>query len=232
LPTAVVVIESAEFCPTAVGLPPHPASPARITPTNSTRFMPISLIGEDRHPIRQRGQGGTCPAGRATLTPVTFKRSFPPVVDAQTRLLICGSLPGDRSLAAQRYYAHPQNQFWRLLSPVVGCNLAALDYDDRLAALLDAHIGLWDVVATATRTGSSDAAIRDHAPNDLERLAATLPELRAIAFNGGTAYKIGLRQMNQPARRYDLLSLPSSSPLHTIGIQAKQEVWTALRDYL
>ena len=169
---------------------------------------------------------------RATLTPVTLKRSFPPVVDARTRLLICGSLPGDRSLAAQRYYAHPQNQFWRLLSPVVGRDLAALDYDDRIAALLDAHIGLWDVVATASRTGSSDAAIRDHAPNDLDRLAATLPRLRAIAFNGGTAFKIGAQLMNEHARRYDLIPLPSSSPLHTIGIAAKQVAWTALREYL
>jgi hypoxanthine-DNA glycosylase len=161
-----------------------------------------------------------------------LKRSFPPVVDARTRLLICGSLPGDRSLAAQRYYAHPQNQFWRLLSPVVGRDLPALAYEDRLAALLNAHIGLWDVVATATRTGSSDAAIRDHAPNDLERLAATLPQLRAIAFNGGTAHKIGVRLMGEHALRYDLIALPSSSPLHTIGIVAKQDAWAALRDYL
>jgi hypoxanthine-DNA glycosylase len=163
---------------------------------------------------------------------VTLKRSFPPVVDTRTRILICGSLPGDRSLAAQRYYAHPQNQFWRLLSPVVGHDLAALDYDDRLATLLDAHIGLWDVVATATRTGSSDAAIRDHASNDLEQLAATLPQLRAIAFNGGTAHKIGLRLMDEHAQRYELIALPSSSPLHTIGIAAKQGAWTALRTYL
>jgi hypothetical protein len=69
LPTAVVVIESAEFCPTAAGLPPHPASVVRITPTNSTRFMPISLIGDNRHPIRQRGQGATRLVTRATVPP-------------------------------------------------------------------------------------------------------------------------------------------------------------------
>jgi hypoxanthine-DNA glycosylase len=163
---------------------------------------------------------------------VTLKRSFPPVVDARTRLLICGSLPGDRSLAAQRYYAHPQNQFWRLLSPVIGRDLAALDYEDRLAALLDAHIGLWDVVATASRAGSSDAAIRDHAPNDLEQLAVTLPDLRAIAFNGGTASRIGMRLMHEHVDRYGLIALPSSSPLHTIGIAAKQAAWAGLRQYL
>ena len=158
---------------------------------------------------------------------MTVKRSFPPVADARTRLLICGSLPGDRSLAAGRYYAHPQNQFWRLLSPVVELDLVALDYDRRLAALLDARIGLWDVVASATRPGSSDAAIRNHAANDLPALAATLPDLRAIAFNGGTAWRLGARAM-AGVDRYALIALPSSSPLHTVGVATKQPTWSAL----
>jgi len=162
---------------------------------------------------------------------VTIKRSFAPVADARTRLLICGSLPGDASLAAGRYYAHPQNQFWRLLSPAAGVDLAALDYDARLAALIAARIGLWDVVASATRAGSTDAAIRDHAANDLPALAATLPDLRAIAFNGGAAWKLGSRQM-AGIDRYALIPLPSSSPLHTVGIAAKQAAWSALISFL
>lgn len=163
---------------------------------------------------------------------MTLKRSFAPVVDTRTRLLICGSLPGDRSLAAGRYYAHPQNQFWRLLSPVAGVDLPALDYDARLAALLAARIGLWDVVASATRPGSNDAAIRDHAANDLPALAATLPDLRAIAFNGGTAAAIGIRQMKAAGAGLQLIALPSSSPLHTVGVAAKQAEWSACREWL
>jgi len=154
------------------------------------------------------------------------KRSFPPVVDAATRLLICGSLPGDRSLAAGRYYAHPQNQFWRLLAPVAGVDLPALDYEDRLAALLRAHIGLWDVVAAADRAGSSDAAIRDHRPNDLAALVAGLPDVRAVAFNGGTAHRLGVKALAGSDR--PLIALPSSSPLHTVGLAAKQPAWNAL----
>lgn len=163
---------------------------------------------------------------------MTVKRSFPPVVDARTRLLVCGSLPGDRSLAAGRYYANPQNQFWRLLSPVAARDLEAMDYEERLAALLDAYIGLWDVVASAKRSGSTDAAIRDHAPNDLAALAATLPGLRAIAFNGAAAHRIGMRIMHDNAGAYALIALPSSSPLHTIGIEAKRPAWNELRAYL
>ena len=121
------------------------------------------------------------------------KSSFAPVVDAGTRLLLCGSLPGDASLAAARYYAHPQNQFWRLMAPVVDVDLPAMPYDARLDALLAGGVGLWDVVGSASRAGSTDAAIRDVADNDLVALAASLPRLRAVAFNGGTALTRGRR---------------------------------------
>lgn len=160
------------------------------------------------------------------------KQSFPPVVDARVRLLVLGSLPGERSLAERRYYAHPQNQFWRLISPAAGRDLAALDYDTRLAALLDAHIGLWDVVASAHRTGSADATLRDVEGHDIVALAATLPELRGIAFNGGTALRHGLRRLGAMAERWTIIGLPSSSPLHTIGLAAKLPAWEALRTLL
>ncbi len=157
------------------------------------------------------------------------KHSFPPVVDSHTRLLVLGSLPGERSLAEQRYYAHPQNQFWRLISPAAGRDLSALPYPDRLAALLDAHIGLWDVVASARRTGSTDAALRDVEGHDIAALAATLPDLRAIAFNGGTAFRTGSKQLGTAAGNYAVIALPSSSPLHTIGFEKKLPQWQALR---
>ena len=164
---------------------------------------------------------------------VTLKRSFPPVVDAATRVLVLGSLPGDASLRAHRYYAHPANQFWQLLSRPAGVDLPALAYEEQLAALLARGIGLWDVIAQATRPGSSDAAIRDVTGNDLPGLVAQLPALRAIAFNGGTALRIGLRALRPAAaQRWAVLPLPSSSPLHTVGLSAKQPAWDAITIHL
>jgi len=156
------------------------------------------------------------------------KASFPPVVDLSTRVLILGSLPGDASLVAGRYYAHPQNQFWRLLSPMVGVDLPALEYDGRLLALKAAGIGLWDVVQSASRPGSSDAAIRDATANDVAALIATLPKLRLVAFNGGTAWKAGRGLVTG----VETLALPSSSPLHTVGVAAKQTAWDAIAAHL
>ncbi|ALK31558.1 DNA-deoxyinosine glycosylase [Burkholderia plantarii] len=145
---------------------------------------------------------------------MTLKRSFAPVVDAHTRVLILGSLPGEVSLAQSQYYAHPQNRFWRLLGDVLGIELAALDYASRLDTLLRHRVGLWDVVAEATRIGSLDSRIRDHASNDLVALVDTLPNLTTIAFNGGTAAKLGTRALGERGARYRLLRLPSSSPAY------------------
>ena len=159
-------------------------------------------------------------------------RCFPPVTRPDTRVLVLGSLPGALSLKAQRYYAHPQNLFWRLMSAVTGRDLVPLGYEERLEALLDAKVGLWDTVAAASREGSLDAAIRLHAASDLAALVETLPELRAIGFNGATSAKIGRRQLG-PAPGLALLDLPSSSPAYaSLGFEKKREAWLKLAAYL
>jgi hypoxanthine-DNA glycosylase len=159
------------------------------------------------------------------------KRSFPPVADARTRLLILGSLPGEESLARRQYYANPRNHFWRLIGAVIGKDLVALPYGARLEALLAAGIGLWDTVGAATRRGSLDGAIRGHFANDLAALAATLPDLRAVAFNGGKAAALGRPQL---AGRPDLalIPLPSSSPAYTLAFEEKLAAWRELEPYL
>lgn len=163
---------------------------------------------------------------------MTRKASFAPIVRPDTRLLLLGSLPGEASLRAERYYAHPQNQFWRLVGPVIGReDLHQLDYAARLELLGEAGVGLWDVVADALRAGSLDGAIRDHRPNDLRRLIGTLPALRAIGFNGGTAARIG-RRLIGGSGGIPLLDLPSSSPAYTLSFTEKRRIWAQLAEFL
>jgi len=158
------------------------------------------------------------------------KRSFPPVVDERCRLLVLGSLPGEESLARSRYYANPRNQFWRLIGSVIGRELEPLDYEARLAALLEAGVGLWDTVGSASRRGSLDGAIRDVAANPLAPLVANLPALRAVAFNGGRSAALGAAQLTGSGLA--LVALPSSSPAYTLPFAAKCERWLQLRDFL
>ena len=159
-----------------------------------------------------------------------MEHCFPPVVAPDTRLLVLGSLPGAVSLAKQRYYAHPQNQFWRLIGAVIERDLVELPYEERLAALRESRVGLWDTVAAATRRGSLDSDIRLHEASDVARLTETLPELRAIAFNGGTAARIGRRQIGETG--IELIDLPSSSPAFTRAFESKLEAWLKLRAFL
>ena len=160
----------------------------------------------------------------------SIKRSFAPVADANTRLLVLGSLPGEQSLAHGRYYAHPQNQFWRLMGAVIEADLTALDYPERLSSLLGAGVGLWDSVGSAERNGSLDAAIRGHRANPLAELASRLPKLRAVGFNGGTSARIGMKELG--GTELALVPLPSSSPAYTLSFETKREAWLALRRFL
>ena len=166
-----------------------------------------------------------------TARGTAIDQAFDLVANTHCRRLLLGSFPGALSFRDRQYYANPRNQFWQLLSPVVGIDLVPLGYADRLATLLAHGIGLWDVVATARRAGSLDSALRDVAPRALHSAAAGLPDLRAMAFNGATTFKIGQRQMAK-CPKIKCLLLPSSSPAHTISPGAKGEQWRHLASYL
>jgi len=158
---------------------------------------------------------------------MTVKRSMSPVGSSDARLLILGSLPGEASLAAQRYYAHPQNQFWRLLGNALDEDLACLGYDERLERLASRGVALWDVVAEARRAGSLDGAIRQAVANPLVDYVASHPDLKAVAFNGKTAARLG-RLAIGGCERFELIDLPSSSPAYTLPFEEKARQWSVL----
>jgi double-stranded uracil-DNA glycosylase len=147
-------------------------------------------------------------------------------------LFVLGSLPGDASLAARHYYAHRTNQFWRLLGSAIGEELQALSYEQRLDRLAERRIGLWDVIASAARSGSLDQAIRLAEHNRVEQLLSEFPDLRAIAFNGATAAGIGRKLIGQPPPQLTLIDLPSSSAANTRPFAEKAHSWAALRDFI
>lgn len=138
-------------------------------------------------------------------------QGLPPVWRADTEVVVLGSFPGAASLAAAQYYAHPRNQFWRLLEQVLGEPLAALPYEARLERVLGHRVGIWDVLAACRREGSLDAAIREATPNDFEWLRAHAPRLRKLCFNGKTAGRFAPKLA---AAGYATLVMPSSSPAH------------------
>jgi len=160
------------------------------------------------------------------------KQSFAPVVNQDTKLLILGSLPGEKSLLQNQYYGNSQNRFWLLMSEVLGVELVALNYPTRLQTLLSSGVGLWDVISEAHREGSLDSNIRDQTNNDLISLLNALPQLTTIAFNGGTAARIGLKVLGSYSERYRIIQLPSSSSAYTLAYARKLAAWRALQEQL
>ena len=163
---------------------------------------------------------------------MSVKAGLPPIARSDARLFVLGSLPGDASLAARRYYAHPTNQFWRLLGSAMGEDLQSLDYEKRLERLALRRIGLWDVIASAARRGSLDQAIRLAEHNQIEHLLTEFPDLIAIAFNGAIAAGIGRRLIGSVAPRIALIELPSSSASNTRPFEEKAAAWAQLSEFV
>lgn len=153
-----------------------------------------------------------------------------PVVGPQTQLLVLGSFPSQASLAAQQYYAHPQNQFWRLLQALWPQHPQPQDYAGRCAWLLARGLGLWDVYNSCERQGSLDAAIRRPQVNDFAALRARCPQLRALAHNGGESFRhagTALAALSLPGTApLQALKLPSTSPANASwSFARKQQAW-------
>jgi hypoxanthine-DNA glycosylase len=151
------------------------------------------------------------------------------VLARDTRVLILGSFPGEASLAAQQYYAHPRNHFWPLVGALVDAPLAAMTYRRRLATLRAHGIGLWDVIVACERRGSLDGAIRNAEHGEIERARHVARALALVCFNGRTAARA------EPAWReagYRTLVLPSSSPAYTRPFDEKLDAWRAISAFL
>lgn len=144
------------------------------------------------------------------------------MLDKRTRVLILGSFPSAVSLQAGQYYAHKQNQFWKILSVILARPLLEMPYAERWAPLLTAGIGVWDVYASCEREGSLDSEIRQAVENDFSQLKQIAPALAQICFNGKTAARL---QRKFAQMGYAVKSLPSTSPAYTLSFEAKCAAW-------
>ena len=157
------------------------------------------------------------------------RRGLPPVLAADARVLILGSFPGEASLAARQYYAHPRNHFWPILGALLDEPLVTLDYAARLARVRAHRVAIWDTIVACERRGSLDAAIRNAERGEIARVRRAAHGLRAVAFNGGTAARAAPAWA---AAGYATLVLPSTSPAYTRPFADKLAAWTVLRAWL
>lgn len=160
--------------------------------------------------------------------------SFPPVIDARSRLLVLGSMPGAASLRMHQYYGNPRNFFWPILYALFADRQPDAEYDKRLAFALANGVALWDAISACEREGSLDADIRDAVPNDIPALLREFPQIAAVVCNGGKSYAELLKHHGQTPELAErkVLRLPSTSPVPTPryrGLQDRLEAWRVIR---
>ncbi len=156
---------------------------------------------------------------------------FPCLADSTARVLILGSMPSQKSLAADQYYAHPQNAFWPIMAELLDLD-SGLEYEQRLARLRENHVALWDVAYQCIRPGSMDHAIKLESvvANDFVSLFNAHRHICAIFFNGRKAEEL-FRKLVQPElpEKYQHIKqhlLPSTSPAHAgLSRTQKLEAW-------
>lgn len=168
-------------------------------------------------------------------------QGLPPLVDAQTRVLVLGSFPGVASLQAQQYYGHPRNHFWPIMVGVLNGFLGStacsdlvcsyqkclstvpVGYAQRCGWLLAHGVGLWDVYASCERQGSLDTAIRQPQVNDFAHILALCPRLQLMAHNGGESFK---HARHTQALGVPVVKLPSTSPANASwSFERKLAAW-------
>jgi hypoxanthine-DNA glycosylase len=156
-------------------------------------------------------------------------RSFAPIAGRNARVLILGSMPGQASLAAGRYYAHPQNAFWRIASELLRIDPQAR-YAARVKALKSSRVAVWDVLHSCVRQGSLDTMIEQEVANDFAAFFRTHRGITHVFFNGAKA-EASFKRHVLPEMKVKLrfTRLPSTSPAHaSLPFRRKLAAWRAI----
>ncbi|OAB26414.1 G/U mismatch-specific uracil-DNA glycosylase [Flavobacterium fryxellicola] len=152
--------------------------------------------------------------------------SFPPFVNAQTEILILGTMPGITSLEKQQYYAHQRNLFWKIMYTILKKVPISEIFEEKIALLQQHKIGLWDVLENCERQGSLDVNIKNHKENDFEMLFKEFPSISKIIFNGKESHKYFFKKFGQ-IEDITYYVMPSTSPAHTMTFENKLQLWSA-----
>jgi double-stranded uracil-DNA glycosylase len=162
---------------------------------------------------------------------------FPPVSDGRARVLILGSLPGQRSLQLRQYYGQPRNAFWEIMGRLFNAG-PELPYAERTRRLVDSSVALWDVCAAAHRPGSLDSSISRASvvTNAFADFLGAHRRIGLICFNGSTAAALYsssvLPDLPEAFRGIPVAALPSTSPAHaSMSFEQKLSRWSVVRDH-
>ena len=148
---------------------------------------------------------------------------FPPLYDANSEILILGSLPSVKSREQMFFYGHPQNRFWKVMSAVLGEALPTT-IEQKKQMLLKHRIALWDTIYSCDIIGSSDSSIKNVTPTDLRRILEK-SRVQRIFCNGGTSGRY-FQKYQQKVLGMEATVLPSTSPANAaFSVEKLIQIW-------
>jgi hypoxanthine-DNA glycosylase len=161
--------------------------------------------------------------------------SFPPILPAEPKVLILGSMPSVKSLEKQQYYGNPRNHFWPILFALFQ-EQKIDNYDSRIDFVKKHGIALWDAIGACFREGSLDSSIKHAEPNDIVGLLEKYPTIRFIGCNGTKAFTTFNKHFNiETISDVHVEKLPSTSPIpgrFTKTFDEKVESWSIILQYI
>lgn len=137
------------------------------------------------------------------------KHEFDAYYNHDSKILILGSIPSTKSRIEGFYYAHPKNRFWWTLAMTYHESIPTT-LEEKQAFLKRHYIALWDVIASCSINGSSDASIKDIIPNDINTLLKKCP-IKKIYTTGKKAKQL-YDKYCYPMTQVEAVYLPSTSP--------------------
>lgn len=132
-----------------------------------------------------------------------------PLYDKNSKILILGSFPSQKSREQMFFYGHPQNRFWKVLAAIFESE-APKTVEEKRKFILTNRLALWDVIASCDIIGSSDSSIKNVVPNDLSKILS-VANIKQIFVNGKTAEKYYNKYIAKQIEQ-EAICLPSTSP--------------------
>ena len=155
--------------------------------------------------------------------------SFPPIANAQSQILILGTMPGRDSLKFNQYYAHSRNSFWKIMFSLFDKPYST-DYSIKQSLLLNNNIALWDVLKACKRESSLDSDIIEEEPNDLLLFLKNHPRINHLIFNGKSSMNYFVKFVKGAS--LPSTQLPSTSPAYVIPFEKKVNEWSVITNLI
>ncbi|MDH5464843.1 MAG: DNA-deoxyinosine glycosylase, partial [Thiovulaceae bacterium] len=152
------------------------------------------------------------------------KHPFEPLLTPFSQFLVLGTFPSIKSFENNFYYAHPRNQFWKILASIFDTKLETTEMKRQFCETK--KIALWDVFAQAQRSSnnSSDTNLKETRVNDISKLVQEYPHIKELFFTSKKAYNVFQKHFHDFPLKQTLL--PSPSPAYALlSFEKKVEIY-------